>query len=87
MSLTADWHSCPRSMARPTGRGCSPSVRVRVPHEIMDTMKAVAILKRTTISAVARDALNTIFAGLVDDLAIDAELERRKAALGRGEGA
>jgi len=52
----------------------------------MAALKAVATLQRTTVSAVARDALNTMFAGLVDDLAITTELQRRKAELQFGGG-
>jgi hypothetical protein len=45
----------------------------------------VATLQITTVSAVARDALSTILAGLLGDAVLPDELPRRKAELGRGE--
>ncbi len=47
-------------------------------------MRVVAAMEQSTISAVARDAIVAVYSGLVDDLAITTELQRRKAELGRG---
>jgi hypothetical protein len=72
-------------MAAPTGKGCSPTIRVRVPREVEVALRAVAAMQKSTISALAREAVCACFEGLLDDAAISTELERRKAALGHGE--
>ncbi len=73
-------------MAAPTGLGVSPTIRVRVPKQIETAMRVVAAMEQSTISAVARDAIVAVYGGLVDDLAITTELQRRKAELiGGGE--
>lgn len=82
MSLAADCYSRRQLMARPTGLGCSPVLCVRLPAATHAAIKVAARLQGTTSSALARECLCACFAGLIDDLAIAQELQRRKAELG-----
>lgn len=80
----ADWLSCYQPVAAPTGLGVSPCLGVRLPRPVFDAIHTSARLQNTTAAALAREALIACFAGIVDDLAIGLELQRRKAQLGRG---
>lgn len=82
--LIADCLSCYQPVAAPTGLGVSPCLGVRLPRPVFDAIHTAARLQGTTAAALARAALCTCFAGIVDDLAIGLELQRRIAALGRG---
>jgi hypothetical protein len=74
-------------MAAPTGKGCSPTIRVRIPREVEVAIRAVAAMQRSSVSALARSAIVAVFSGLLDDAAIATELEQRKATLARSEDA
>jgi hypothetical protein len=72
-------------MAAPTGQGISPTIRVRVPRDVETALRAVAVMQKSTVSALAREAIVAVYSGLLDDAGIATELQRRKAELGRGE--
>ena len=72
-------------MAAPNGIGVSPCLGVRLPQEVFDAIHTAAHLQGTTAAALARECLCSCFTGLLDDATIAAELQRRKAELGRGE--
>lgn len=71
--------------AVPIVKDSSPLIRVRVLPEVATTLRTVAELQKSTISAMARKKLHAVFATMLDDLAISQQLAARTGGLGRGK--
>lgn len=58
---------------------------VSLPAGVYATVHAIAKLQGTTPTAIASEAIGACFAGLLDEVELAQEMQRRQARLGRHE--
>lgn len=64
-------------MAARTGKGCSPVARVRIPAETMEVLQVVARVQQTTVSALCRKTICAVYDGLLTDVLLLRDFNRR----------